>query len=562
MSQPQQNIAVRAPGFMGMNTQDSPIEQELSFASIADNCVIDKNGRIAARKGFVGITTNPSILSGNKIETVFEFIDDNGNEYLFACGNNTIYLQDTTGVTQVDSNGAYPKTVGSGPLSAMTIEVGHPGITANNWQIVSFAGKCYFVQANHEPLVFDPLGYTHAASTTTLYRWAQDWGDLDVPPVPSDGGSLGYPNTVTAGFGQLIVGDFDGDKSLASWSNLADGESWSSGAPSGGGGSIDLMEFWPYGYDSLVTIRAHNNFIIYFGKRSILVYTLPQNNSGFNDQYLVDTVEGIGCIARDSVQPTGTDLYFVDATGVRTFGRTVQEKSMSIGDLSYHVRSDFKLALTYEPVDDIKSVYHPEDSFYAVFLPSNPKTYVFDTRQMVDGFKARATQWINVVPVCSCRSETRQTWFGGAGGVYLYTGYNDSRVENDDTTRIVQSINIEYFTHPQTFGSPAQLKFPKQVDVTAIGGTDVQLCLNWAYDYGTVFEELCQLFTSGKVAFYNDEAEYGTIYEYSGGSGINRLKYNIWGHGVNVRVGFKANTNGAPLSIQELNIQTLMGRIV
>jgi hypothetical protein len=51
MAQQLQNITVAAPGFAGLNTQDSPIGLGPSFAAVADNCVIDKLGRVGARKG-------------------------------------------------------------------------------------------------------------------------------------------------------------------------------------------------------------------------------------------------------------------------------------------------------------------------------------------------------------------------------------------------------------------------------------------------------------------------------------------------------------------------------
>ncbi len=60
MAQQLQNITINAPAFFGLNTQDSPINLDSSFASIADNCVIDKSGRIAARKGWDEVSTNGS----------------------------------------------------------------------------------------------------------------------------------------------------------------------------------------------------------------------------------------------------------------------------------------------------------------------------------------------------------------------------------------------------------------------------------------------------------------------------------------------------------------------
>ena len=49
MAQQLQNITVAAPGFAGLNTQDSPIGVDPSFAAVADNCVIDQLDRHALR---------------------------------------------------------------------------------------------------------------------------------------------------------------------------------------------------------------------------------------------------------------------------------------------------------------------------------------------------------------------------------------------------------------------------------------------------------------------------------------------------------------------------------
>lgn len=51
MAKQLQSIAIQAPGFFGLNTQDSPTSLSEQFALVADNCVIDQFGRIGARKG-------------------------------------------------------------------------------------------------------------------------------------------------------------------------------------------------------------------------------------------------------------------------------------------------------------------------------------------------------------------------------------------------------------------------------------------------------------------------------------------------------------------------------
>ena len=53
MSQPLKSINLLSPGFKGVNTEDSPVAQDVDFAEIADNAVIDRKGRLASRKGFL-----------------------------------------------------------------------------------------------------------------------------------------------------------------------------------------------------------------------------------------------------------------------------------------------------------------------------------------------------------------------------------------------------------------------------------------------------------------------------------------------------------------------------
>lgn len=61
MAQQQQNISISAPGFQGLNTEDSPLQQDPGFALVADNCVIDKFGRVGAREAFDDRTLNDSL---------------------------------------------------------------------------------------------------------------------------------------------------------------------------------------------------------------------------------------------------------------------------------------------------------------------------------------------------------------------------------------------------------------------------------------------------------------------------------------------------------------------
>ena len=74
MAQQLQSINLVAPAFKGINTEDSPLAQDPSFAEIADNAVIDKRGRIAARKGHDVITTDKTVLGTASLRAIKEFI--------------------------------------------------------------------------------------------------------------------------------------------------------------------------------------------------------------------------------------------------------------------------------------------------------------------------------------------------------------------------------------------------------------------------------------------------------------------------------------------------------
>ena len=62
-------VTLQAPGFLGLNTQDSAIGIDFQWGLVADNCVFDDTGRISARKGFNKITS--SAVTGD-IEQVLE----------------------------------------------------------------------------------------------------------------------------------------------------------------------------------------------------------------------------------------------------------------------------------------------------------------------------------------------------------------------------------------------------------------------------------------------------------------------------------------------------------
>ena len=510
MAQQLQNITVAAPGFAGLNTQDSPIGLGPSFAAVADNCVIDKLGRVGARKGWEAVSTNGSSVLGSSrgIETVYEYIDNSGDKVVLSAGNNKVF-KGTTTLTDITPSGYTP--------------------TANNWKIVTLNNHVYMFQRGHEPLIG-----TDESGSFVLEAMSDHSHSTGTAP---------QGNEVLAAYGKLWVADVTGNKHTVYWSDTLNGHAWSGGAT----GSLDVTLVWPTGFDEIVSLAAHNGFLIIFGRKSILVYSGASSPASMT---LTDTIEGVGCIARDSVQHTGTDIIFLSESGVRSFGRTVQEKSMPMRDISKNVRSDL-LSLVLNSTNPIKSLYSAEEAFYLLSIPDSNTVYCFDMRRQLEDGSNRVTTWSSIKPLSLALLDDNSIYIGLSSGVVKYSGYLDG----------TEKYQMRYFSNPLDFGNTSNLKFLKKFNVTIIGGQSTEAILNWGYDYTANYTKQALVFTSSATLAEYGIAEYN-IAEYASSGTINTPKVNTSGSGEVVTIGIESEINGVPFSIQKIDIHALLGRLI
>lgn len=511
MAQQQQNITLRAPGFRGLNTEDSPISISHEFASIADNCVIDQYGRIGARKGYEVLTSDNSALSTNSLEAIHEFVALDGTKVIFSCGNSKIFSGTTT-------------------LSDIT-PVAYT-VSNDDWQIVTLNDHAYFFQTGQEPLI-----YEH--SSTTLMPMSSKTGYTATAP---------QANCVSAAYGRIWAADVSGNKYTVYWSDLLQGWDWSTGTA----GSLDITEVWPI-HDEITAITHHNNHLIIFGNETIVIYGSSATDGKISDPatdlILVDVIQGIGCPYRHTIRSVGKDLFFLDTSGVRSLGRVIQEKSLPIGDISKNVRTDIQ-TITASETGQPHAVYSPDEKFYLLIFPTSSLAYCFDVRGALEDGSHRTTRWPNISFESVTKLQDGTIYFGSNDGVSKYSGYLD-----DASTYL-----MAYYTTPLTFGSPSTNKIPKQVDLTLIGGQGQTFSLFWAHNYRTDYKSQSGTIAAGSVSYYG-EAEYGED-EYAASTAISRKKINVSGSGAAVTIGFESSINGFALSVQEFNIQALVGRIL
>ena len=507
MAQPLQSISLLAPAFKGLNTQESPIQLDPSFATVADNCVIDKSGRLAARKGREVVTTNPSILNSNYTTAMMEFVDNTGAATMLSAGDGKLFSGTTT-------------------LTDITPAAYTP--TADDWQIVSFNNAAYFFQAGHEPLQYSA-------------------GTLQTFTAAGSTGTVPHGNAALAAYGRLWVADVDNDGHTLYWSDLLNGLTWTGGG--GSAGSLNLRTVWPRGYDEVVALAAHNDFLLIFGKESILVYQGAEDPATME---LVDTIVDIGCVARDTVKIIGTDVLFLSQEGVRSLGRTIQEKSVGIGDISANIKDDL---LSYIGSGGECAAYSAYDNLYVVSFPNSSTCFAFDTRGRLENGAMRATRWTIVEHRSYYVAQDGTFYIGTDEGICRYDTYLDD----------ADSYNMQYESPMLAFGDDSRLKFLKRIRAILTGGTTgSQAVLRWSYGLGGSFtSRTVPLTGSAAGVSYFGEGEYN-IAEFSAGieQANTKISINGNGSGESITFGVTATITGSELGIQSINLQTLIGKYI
>lgn len=182
---------------------------------------------------------------------------------------------------------------------------------------------------------------------------------------------------------------------------------------------------------------------------------------------LEDTISGVGCVDRDTVQATGTDVLFLSQTGLKSFGRTIQEKSMPISSLSGTITKDIIASLTTE-TESFRSVYHPEENFYLLTFVNNSITFCFDVRGTLENGSYRATRWPGTGFTSYVRKDDGTLLIGSSLGIGKYSGFQDNS----------GSYRFQYTSPELSFGDPAKLKFLKKIRPTIFGGEDSNIFLD------------------------------------------------------------------------------------
>ena len=533
-------LSIAAPGFMGLNTQESGVTLEGGYATIANNCIIDKYGRLGARKGWSKITTNNGSLSDtDPIESIFEFKEVTGTIQYLSAGGLKLY----SGTTTLTEKSVYGADSG-GPVPLAT----QPTFTGNRWQWAALpegsgsAAESYAFasQIGNTLMVYREGGHT---GPFVFQRVGTDYGSKPSGVTTFD------PDCCLAAFGRMWVANLTSTKATVFYSQLLNGATFTGS----GSGLLDVSAVVGNN-DEIVALGVHNNYLVIFLKNNIVIY------SGAADpatMVLADVIKGIGCIARDSVQGTGTDLIFLSKSGVRSLNRTIQEKSMPMRELSLNIRDDLVGYINIETLNNIRSAYFERDSFYLITFPGSKLMVYFDLRNILPNGAARTTIWNNTLGTnysAFCATEDRKLLLGTPGAISEYTGYTD----NGD------SYSMKYYGSPTDLGAPTQNKMLKKASFMVIGSGDQDFAFKYGYDYtlNPKIQNVVKSLGSGNYSKYNTTAKYGVSKYASVGLGIQSVSVPLSGSGKVIQFGIDSTINNAALSIQKIDVYLQTGKIL
>jgi hypothetical protein len=506
---PLQSATVAAPGFYGLNTQESSVTLQAGFALVATNCVIDKYGRLGARKGWEYLTTSGG--TSTDLQGVHEFIDIDGTSTTISWSDTTFYTGTATLTTPTDNSTAF---------------------TSSNFSSATLNDKAYFAQAGEEIRYYDPVGNTFEDISTA--------GNT-VTNLPNISGA----NVALSAYGRLWVADTDTNKSVIYWSDLLDGTNFDSGSA----GSLDLSAILVNGNDEIIGLGAHAGRLIVFCKSNVVIFQDTDADSILDptSMRLVEVIQGTGCIARDSVQNTGSDILFLSAAGVMSLGRLIQEKSQPMRDISSNIRDELVQALSVVDATTIRSLYSLTGAFYLLYIPLQKQIYCFDMRSPLQSGASRVTVWDGQTHNNISKTQAG-ILFCREDGLGVYKGYADNG----------EGYTLKYFTTYFDFDDATKIKILKRIGATVIGGSGQSFTLKAGFDYEDSYTPYP--ITLEELTNYEyGVAEYG-ISEYTVGTLVDQVRASLGGDGSVIQVGLEAEIKGFPLSIQRFDIYVKQGR--
>lgn len=511
-------INIANPGILGFNTEDTGVSLPIEYAKVANNAVISSEGRLSARKAFTARA--PATAFTGLVRSMFETINSDGVSDLFWAAGNKIYT-------------GYP---------TRTDVTGTLVLTADNWQFVQGedGGDVIFaVQADHSP-----IGWLRSGSTWT--QTAITYGAAAPFLTSTD-----KPNCALAAFGRVFVADTATNKTTVWFSEEYNALNYSSG----GAGSLDVGEALIDG-DRIVALASIGNKLLILCTRQVLIYRVdlsisPTDFTTSPWLFLDEVVRGVGCIARDSVVNTGTDILWLASQGVVSFGRLDRNNGqLPIGNVSSQVHTAIqKEVANATDSASVKAIWWATEKTYLLMFRNKSAIYnfCFKTNPEV----AVCTKWDTIKSIASMVFKADRTlWFGGQDTLFEYADYGSAS----------DAYTFSYYSGYLDFQAPEAFKFLKLVSFLVKANAGQNVTVKWAFDYVDTFafESKTTTGAGGLVSEWG-EAKFGES-EFATGAVLSDVRITASRSGQSLQIGVESSIQGGEFTIYRAELQATIGR--
>ena len=367
-------------------------------------------------------------------------------------------------------------------------------------------------------------------------------------------GTVPTGNCVHSGFGRLWAQKSHSGigKNIIAYSALLDETSWTTGGGEinvlGNAGSVST------GFDELVAISSFDGFLVAFLRDSIIIYDSPEAPANLS---IEQVIKGIGCIARDSVQQVGDDIYFLSSTGIRSLKQVVfTTNRVELTEISQVVRKDLVDSMNTPTgnLSKIRTCYNPEEGQYWIKAP-NGDIFSIHNYSLIDKDTPRITKFTETDWFSFVYFEG-ETFLAQKGNIGKYQGFND--IDPTTSPPALTTYTSRWASNYADFDT-SKIKMLKNVGVTVFGASNQQLTLDWDFDNGLAnSSRTLTIKGAGDLAEFN-VAEFN-VAEFSGGVALEKIKSSASRTGRTLSIGLFFVSNGNALSVEQISLFAKIGR--
>ena len=575
------SVALDTIGINGLDSQTTATALGNEWFTKADNITYTEGGKVTFRKGLKQGTLN----AGAKIGSIVEHIAATTTKQFVSYGGTVAELSLAT------KDAAFINTYAPA------------GVTTSDWQWQNFNNKLVGVQdGGIKPIVYDAGTWSYLEDviddTTTavsagsfvvgthyeilvvgstdfvaIGASANTVGVVFVATGAGSGSGTAYkgatlpsgtttfdPSCILGYYGRLWVGGVTEENDVIHYSALLDESQWWTASSSTDAGYIDLKTVW--GKDEIVALHAYAGKLVIFGKENIAIYNDPQ---AVGTMALDEVIRGIGCVARDSIQAIGEDIYFLSDTGVRSLKRTATFDKLPLQEISPTIKDE--LIANIKTGSDVKSVYIANDGLYLVTFVAKNVTYVFDLTYPTPKETPRVTKWSFADerhPAALAYTDTYGLLVGQhTGRVATYEGYWDSDYSGSNVY-VEKPYTSSLSTVWIDLGEGVVASILKKMIMVVSGGQGSDVGVRLYKDF-EMAPKLSPTFTlnpalSGTPSLFGASTSLYDTSKYAPIHGLKEHSIPLAGSAKYLRLEMDAVTSGYKASLQSLSLLYKQGK--